>query len=87
MDTGMLGPRDLFFQYYESYCAAKDRQDVHSTKLFAMLSIGQVHKLAGEQYKDPAQSAKVIQNWFETAYLTDKQSLAMYEELFRDSRW
>jgi L-rhamnose isomerase len=86
MDTGMLGPKDLFFQYYESYCVAKDRQDVHTTKFFAMLSIGQVHKLAGDRYKDVTESATIIKNLFESAYITDKQALAMYEELFRDSR-
>lgn len=86
MHTVTHEQRDQFFGYYEKYCVAKDRQDVHSTKLFAMLSIGQVHKLAGDRYQVASESAKIIQNLFEAAYLTDQQALEMYEELYRDSR-
>ena len=86
MNGGTRDPKDLFFQYYENYVVAKDRQDVHSRKLFAMLSIGQVHKLAGARYKDATESAKVIQNLFDAVYLTDQQALEMYQELYRDSR-
>jgi hypothetical protein len=86
MTTVTHEQKKLFFDYYEKYCAAKDRQDVYSKKLFAMLSIGQVHKLAGDRYKDASESAKIIQDLFEATYLTDQQALEMYEELFRDSR-
>ena len=86
MNGGTRDPKDLFFQYYENYVVAKDRQDVHSRKLFAMLSIGQVRKLAGARYNDATESAKVIQNLFDAVYLTDQQPLEMYQELYRDTR-
>jgi hypothetical protein len=75
-----------FYDHYESYQSAKSRKDAHWTKVCAMSSIGDLHKLVGENYRDKNECAKVIASLLSASGMTHHQAVETYQELYDDSR-
>ena len=76
-----------FWDGYEKYMIAKDRDNRHQIKLYAMWAIGELHNLVGlDKYKDKNECAKVIANLFSAIGMSQAQALETYEELHKDSR-
>jgi hypothetical protein len=77
---------EKFYDHYERYQSAKSRKNAHLTKLYAVWSIGNVHELVGENYKDKNECAKVIASLFDVIGMTHQQALETYQELYDDTR-
>jgi hypothetical protein len=83
-------PAENFYDHYDRYQKAKSRKNVHLIKVYALWSIGHVHELVGQNYKDKNKDknecAKVIATLFARIAMTHQQALETYQELYDDSR-
>jgi len=78
---------EKFWDGYEKYIIARDRDNRHQIKLYAMWAIGEVHNLVGfDQYQDKNECAKVVADLFSAIGMSQAEALALYEELYKDSR-
>jgi hypothetical protein len=75
-----------FYDHYESYQSAKSIKDAHWTKVHAMSSIGDLHELVGENYRDKNECAKVIASLLSASGMTHYHAVETYQELYDDSR-
>jgi hypothetical protein len=78
---------EKFWDGYEKYMTAKDRDSRHLINLYAMWTIGELHNLVGfDKYKDKNECAKTLASLFPAIGLTQEQALEMYEDLYEHSR-
>jgi hypothetical protein len=72
----------LFHTYYESYFAAKQRDDRANVQFFALLGLAKLHEIVGNS--DQIKAARLMHDLM--GFLSETQTREMYDELRNDAR-
>ena len=72
--------RELFWNYYEKYLAAKQHKDEAGIQRYALISLAQLHRVSSAQ----REGAEVMQEFMGRLF-SEAQIQEMYSDLRRDS--
>jgi hypothetical protein len=67
-------------------CKWPNLRPVRSTSCRSLQTIGELHKLVGENYKDKNECAKAVASSFALIGMTQQEGLESYQELYDNSR-